>query len=83
MTEALPKWVMERYAKLWKKFGLEQFSHKEATKLLKEPKETTLSLVIQELKKNGWIELSLDPKDSRVRLYKLKEPNKAVKEMAK
>jgi hypothetical protein len=78
---ALPKWVFERYAKLWNKFDNKPFSHKQAQDFLKEPKPTTLSLVIQELKNAGWVTITLDPKDSRKRLYLLKEPNQVIKEM--
>ena len=34
-----------------------------------------------DLKKYGWLTVGLDPDDSRIRLYRLKEPNDAVKEM--
>lgn len=81
MVEALPKWAFERYAKLWNKFSDKPFSHKQAQDFLKESKPTTLSLVIQELKNAGWIEVSLDQKDTRKRLYKLKNPEEAVKKM--
>lgn len=74
---------MIRYAQLWRRFRDKPFAHKQAADLLKEPQDTTLSLVIQELKQSGWVEISLDPSDSRIRLYTLKEPNKAVKEMIK
>ena len=36
---------------------------------------------LSDLKKYGWLEVNLDPNDSRIRVYKLKEPNNAVKEM--
>ncbi len=81
MVEALPKWVMERYARLWRKFKKKSFSHEDASKFLKEPKQTTLSLVIAELKKSGWIKIGLDPNDSRKRLYKLKDPEQVIMEM--
>jgi hypothetical protein len=83
MSKALPKWVMERYARLWGKFGNKPFSHELASQFLKEAEPTTLSLVIQELKKAGWVIVNSNPKDKRIRIYKLKEPNQAIKEMAK
>jgi hypothetical protein len=82
MSEALPKWVMERYAKLWDKFGSKSFSHEQASEFPKEAKPTTLSLVIQELKNAGWVTVTFNPKDKRIRMYKLKDPNQAIKEMA-
>ncbi|MBI2671545.1 hypothetical protein HYX16_01285 [Candidatus Woesearchaeota archaeon] len=83
MTKALPKWVMNRYAKLWGKFNNKEFTHSLASKFLKEPKTTTLSLVIAELKKAGWLDVSLEKNDSRKRLYKLKKPEEVMKEIAK
>lgn len=83
MVKALPKWAFERYARLWNKFGDKPFSHKQAQDHLKESKPTTLSLVIQELKKASWIIIALDSNDTRKRIYKLKEPNQATKEMIK
>jgi len=44
-------------------------------------KITNTSIVLSRLKKFGWLDLTLDPEDSRKRLYKLKDPAEAVKEM--
>ena len=81
MTRPLAKWVIIRYAKLWKNFKDKEFTHKQALEYLNEPKDTTLSLVIQELKLNGWIDVKVSKKDSKIRLYKLKDPNKAIIEL--
>lgn len=75
----LPKWIMKHYSKLWFKFKDKQFAHQQADNLLK---ITNTSIVLSRLKKYGWLELTLDPEDSRKRLYKLKNPTEAVKEMA-
>ena len=48
---------------------------------LKEKDERVVSLCISDLKKFGWLEAKLHPEDSRIRLYKLKGPEEAVKEM--
>ena len=71
---------MKHYSKLWSKFKDKQFTHQQAEDLLK---ITNTSIVLSRLKKYGWLELTLDPNDSRKRLYKLKDPSEAVKEMAK
>lgn len=76
----LPKWIMKHYSKLWSKFKDKQFTHQQAEDLLK---ITNTSIVLSRLKKYGWLELTLDPNDSRKRLYKLKDPSEAVKEMGK
>ena len=57
-----------------------QFSHQQAEDLLK---VTNTSIVLSRLKKFGWLELTLDPEDSRKRLYKLKGPAEAVEDLGK
>ena len=71
---------MKHYSKLWSKFKDKKFTHQQAEDLLK---ITNTSIVLSRLKKYGWLKLELDPEDSRRRLYKLKDPSEAVKEMAK
>jgi len=82
MTQSLPKWVMQRYAVLWKKFKDKTFSYEQATTILKD-KDTVTSVFLSDLKKAEWLHIELSPKDSRKRLYKLKTPEQAVKEMVK
>ena len=82
MTEPLPKWVMQRYSILWKKFGDKQFSHEQASRILKD-NEQVVSVFLSDLKRAGWLEVTLNPKDSRKRMYKLKRPEEAVKEITK
>lgn len=85
MVKHLPEWAFVRYAKLWSKFKNKDFSYEEAKNLLKE--KTAMSVLLSELKDAGWIEVKLNPQDTRKRIYKLKNPEKAVqeeiKEMAK
>ena len=42
-----------------------------------------LSVLLSDLKKNGWLEVSLSQEDSRKRLYKLKSPEIAIQSMEK
>jgi len=42
-----------------------------------------ISIILSDLKKAGWLEVRLDPNDSRKRLYKLISPEDALKEIAK
>ena len=81
MTKPLPKWLMERYSVLWKKFKEDEFEHDDASKILKEEKDGLVSAVLSELKKHGWLAISLHPDDSRKRIYKLKNPEEAIKEI--
>ena len=83
MTEPLPRWIMKRYSILWSKFKEKEFTHKQARDVLKEKDERVVSLFLSDLKKYGWLEVRLDPNDSRIRLYKLKCPEEAVKEIGK
>ena len=83
MVEPLPRWIMKRYSTLWNKFGSKEFTHKQATEALKEKDGRVVSLCISDLKKYGWLKAKFDSQDSRIRIYKLKGPEEAVKEMNK
>ena len=82
MTQPLPKWEMKHYSTLWKKHKKKEFNYDDVCKLLKEKKEV-ISVFLSDLKKSGWLSVNLNPKDSRKRIYKLKSPEDAVKEMIK
>jgi len=81
MTTPLPKWVMSRYSILWNNFKDSEFNHECAFKTLKEDKMT--SVILSELRRTGWLEIKLDPKDARKRIYRLKNPEQAINEMEK
>ena len=81
MSKPLPKWIMKKYSMLWNKFRDREFNHSAAFEELKEDSMTSIAL--SELRKNGWLEIKLDPSDARKRLYRLKSPEAAVREMAK
>ena len=81
MVEPIPKWIMKRYAKLWKAFGSKDFSFEKADKALEEEDNRIIGIILSELKKAGWLEVKQDPDNSRKRLYQLKKPNTAVLEM--
>ena len=82
MIEPLPKWIMMRYSKLWEKFRSHPFSHDQAVKFLKD-KEQVVSVFLSDLRKAGWLEVTLSEKDTRHRFYKLKSPVEAVSSIAK
>jgi len=79
MTEPLPKWIMQRYSALWNKFRDKEFNHEDAFKTLN--KDKMVSITLSELRQAGWLEMRLDPNDARKRIYKIKSPEEAVKEM--
>jgi len=79
MAEPLPKLAMRAYSKLWTKFKNSEFDYNAAVEVLH---NGMTSVVLSRLKKNGWLEVKLDPIDSRKRVYKLKTPEEALKEIA-
>jgi len=83
MVEALPKWEMKKYAHLWARFGKKVFSNKDAQDTLKEKENQRMSVFFHDLSHAGWISIKRSEKDKRKKTYKLKEPNQAVKELAK
>lgn len=82
MTLPLPKWEMKKYALLWRAFEQKEFTNEQALNTLKEKDNHILSVLFYDLKKMGWVEVNRDLSDQRRKIYKLKEPNKAVKEIA-
>lgn len=71
MLKIPPKWILKRYAILWKKFGEKKFSFENAQEALNEDARV-ISLFLSELNKAGWIEkIEPHPDDARKRLYKL------------
>lgn len=73
---------MSAYAALWNKYGKKGFLHEEVYDLLNKKKEVISSL-LYDLKKAGWLQVSLSPKDSRKRIYRLIDPEQAVHKMEK
>jgi type I restriction enzyme M protein len=82
VTKSLPKWLENRYAVLWRKFRKDPFTFEQAEKILGEKDPKTLSVVLSDLRKFGWLTAKLDPYTSRKRLYTLKPPEVALDEIA-
>ena len=81
MVEPLPRWIMTRYSIRWNTVKNKECTHKQATEALKEKDERVVSLCLSDIKKYGWLEVRLNPEAARIRLYKLKRTEDAVKEM--
>jgi len=81
MTTPLPKWLMMRYAILWKAYDKNEFSHDDAAYTLQEHQPSLVSVVLSTLKRHGWLMMRLDPIDSRKRIYSLKQPERAINEL--
>lgn len=82
MVEAIPKWVMQRYSALYRKFKMKIFTREQARETLDEFKidsdERLTNTFFSELNKRGWIEIEKDEKDSRRKLFKLISPESAI-----
>ena len=83
MANPIPKWVMVRYSKLWKKFESNPVSYEQIEKVLTIDDKRVISVFLSDLKKAGWIDIGLDKEDTRKRIYTLKSPELIVKEIAK
>ena len=83
MVNSLPRWVMERYAKLWKKYEDKPFVYEDIGKVLKMDDKNIISVFMNELKNAGWVDVNLHPEDSRKREYALKNPEKAIQALAR
>lgn len=81
MTDPLPKWIMKKYSILWRTFKDEEFNHDQASEALHEEKMT--SIILSDLKRAGWLDIKLHPRDSRKRIYSLKHPEQAILELEK
>jgi len=81
MTKHLPEWVMIRYSKLWFKFNSGEFSKAQAKKVVSGDK--SLSVLLSELRKAGWLSMRMDDHDARKTIYKLKDPSVAIIEIIK
>nr|APG80655.1 hypothetical protein [Candidatus Parvarchaeum acidiphilum ARMAN-4] len=79
--EGVPSWLVKRYMKLWSKFKDKSFSFEDAKSTLKEDGKF-ISVVLSEMKKEGWLSLELDPEDARKRLYKLNSLEEVMKKTA-
>jgi type I restriction enzyme M protein len=72
---------MESYSVLLKKFKENEFLHDEAKEILKIEKDRTVSAILSDIKKRGWLTARLHPEDSRKRLYKLRNPKEVILEI--
>ena len=75
----LPKWLMKRYSLLWQAFGKAEFGHSESCRVLRGDGKDFVSEVLSGLKKASWLEVRINPQDSRKRVYRLISPEEAVK----
>jgi len=78
MAEPIPRWLMEKYALLYREYNNREFSFKDAMKTVKEKEKAYMSMALSEMRKSGWLTITIDPKDARKRLYKLVMPHEVI-----
>jgi type I restriction enzyme M protein len=73
--ESLFFWIKRRYLILLNEFKNNPFTFEDACKVLKEKfedDENQTKIILSELKKGGYLEVSRNPEDKREKIYKLK-----------
>jgi type I restriction enzyme M protein len=73
--ESLFSWIKRRYLILLNEFKNNSFTFEDACKVLKEKfedDENQTKIILSELKKGGYLEVSRNPEDKREKIYKLK-----------
>jgi type I restriction enzyme M protein len=73
--ESLFSWIKRRYLILLNEFKNNPFTFEDACKVLKEKfedDENQTKIILSELKKGGYLEVSKNPEDKREKIYKLK-----------
>lgn len=81
MIEPLPKWLMKKYALLWKKFDSNFFTQKQVSELFKEKDFKLISAILSELNRSGWIKIKRNEEDARKKEYSLMNPLESINQM--
>ena len=81
MTKYLPKWLLEKYSILWRKFHTAIFDFKAATEALGYKDKRYSSKVLSQLSKAQWLYIDRDPIDRRKKIYKLRSPNEVMEQL--
>jgi len=80
----LPDWLERRYDLLLKEFGDRSFGFEDAARVLMDRNRDAWEQVpnfLSELRKAGWIFVESDARDARLKVYRLKSREEAVKEV--
>jgi type I restriction enzyme M protein len=80
----LKKWLQSRYDLLWKEYEIRPFRFDDAVELLKqkplEDSREQVNVALSELRKAGLLEVEMDKKDARKRIYTLKSKTEFISE---
>ncbi len=81
-VQLVPKWILEKYIRLYFTFGLKMFTFEQAYTTLKKLgcDKTKTSLVLSKLRKASWIETRMATEDARKHEYLLKDIKDLFKE---
>ena len=72
---------MKKYALLWRTFQEREFSYMDVSELFKGENINVIRTMISQLRRNGWLTVALDQKDSRKRVYKLRPLQEILENM--
>lgn len=78
MAQPIPRWLMERYAMLFRKYKDKEFTFQEAKETIDEEDKVYMSMVLSELRKAGWLKIKINQEDARKRIYNLILPEKVI-----
>src|SRR3989344_5793192 len=84
MPKATNEWIEERYELLLKEFKDKEFSGDDARRVLTEQgksEESSVPIILSEIKKKGLSEVKLESQDSRKRIYQLKLHHEEISEI--
>jgi len=82
MTHTLPRWIQRRYAVLYQEYHQDTFTFEDAKETIDvKSGSNVLSVFLCDLFRYGWLEIELDKRDRRKRVYQLKSPNQAFEEI--
>jgi len=81
MAYPIAKWIQERFSVLWEKFSSSNLTFEMIEEALPDDNRNTISVMIGDLRKAGWIEIQRSSEDARKRIYNLKEPNEILREL--
>ena len=79
----MPDWLQRRYELLWSEFGSNAFGFEDAARVLMDRNRDAWEQVpnfLSELRKAGWVFVESDVRDARLKVYRLKSREEAVKE---
>ena len=82
MLQYLPKWILRRGKVLWEKFGDRKFTFDQAKDILEDDDSRMVAVVLSELKRSGWLNISSKPDNARIKMYSFSHPE-TMKEVMK